>query len=82
MPSAVIGQPAIRVTMPIKMKTGTETHAVASASSPASGERTSSAIPAANDCCLALLEIGSNGRAHPNESERYFAKPGEAEWGC
>ena len=31
--------------------------------------------------CLALLELGSTteGRA---DSMRYFAKPGEAEWGC
>jgi hypothetical protein len=30
---------------------------------------------------LALLDVGS-ARHATNERERYFAKPGEAEWGC
>ncbi len=30
---------------------------------------------------LALLEIESNARDY-DESRRYYAKPGEAEWGC
>ena len=30
---------------------------------------------------LALLELGSIDREREN-SKRYFAKPGEAEWGC
>lgn len=30
---------------------------------------------------LAILELESNARMHDN-SRRYFAKPGEAEWGC
>ena len=29
---------------------------------------------------LALLELGAT--AHGQDSRRYFAKPGEAEWGC
>ncbi len=30
---------------------------------------------------LALLEIESKSREH-DDSRRYYAKPGEAEWGC
>jgi hypothetical protein len=30
---------------------------------------------------LALLELATTAREH-EESRRYFAKPGEAEWGC
>ena len=30
---------------------------------------------------LAMVELGSNGRPQ-NDSRKYFAKPGEAEWGC
>ena len=30
---------------------------------------------------LALLELGASER-QPEDSRRYFAKPGEAEWGC
>jgi hypothetical protein len=30
---------------------------------------------------LALLELETNGRMEA-DSRRYFAKPGEAEWGC
>jgi hypothetical protein len=30
---------------------------------------------------LALLELASEARK-PEDSRRYFAKPGEAEWGC
>ena len=30
---------------------------------------------------LALLELGST-ESHREDSKRYFAKPGEAEWGC
>jgi hypothetical protein len=30
---------------------------------------------------LALLELGASERQH-EDSRRYFAKPGEAEWGC
>ena len=30
---------------------------------------------------LALVELGSTAQEE-NESRRYFAKPGEAEWGC
>ena len=30
---------------------------------------------------LALLELGVSERRH-EDSRRYFAKPGEAEWGC
>lgn len=30
---------------------------------------------------LALLELETTGRIE-NDSRRYFAKPGEAEWGC
>ena len=30
---------------------------------------------------LALLELGASQRQH-EDSRRYFAKPGEAEWGC
>jgi hypothetical protein len=30
---------------------------------------------------LAILELENNARMH-EDSRRYFAKPGEAEWGC
>jgi hypothetical protein len=30
---------------------------------------------------LALLELGANDH-HQEDSRKYFAKPGEAEWGC
>jgi hypothetical protein len=30
---------------------------------------------------LALLELAATGREH-EDSRRYFAKPGDAEWGC
>jgi hypothetical protein len=30
---------------------------------------------------LAILELETNGRMQQN-SRRYYAKPGEAEWGC
>jgi hypothetical protein len=30
---------------------------------------------------LAILELDTNARMQ-NDSRRYFAKPGEAEWGC
>ena len=30
---------------------------------------------------LALLELGSSAHRH-EDARRYFAKPGEAEWGC
>ncbi len=30
---------------------------------------------------LAILELETNGRME-DDSRRYFAKPGEAEWGC
>ena len=30
---------------------------------------------------LAILELETNGRMEEN-SRKYFAKPGEAEWGC
>jgi hypothetical protein len=30
---------------------------------------------------LALLELTATGREH-EDSRRFFAKPGEAEWGC
>ncbi len=30
---------------------------------------------------LAILELETNARMH-EDSRRYFAKPGEAEWGC
>lgn len=30
---------------------------------------------------LALLELGANDQQQ-KDSQRYFAKPGEAEWGC
>ena len=30
---------------------------------------------------LALLEVRATDK-EPNETRRYFAKPGEAEWGC
>jgi hypothetical protein len=30
---------------------------------------------------LAILELETNGRLE-DDSRRYFAKPGEAEWGC
>ena len=30
---------------------------------------------------LALLELGATDR-HREDSRKYFAKPGEAEWGC
>jgi hypothetical protein len=30
---------------------------------------------------LALLELTATGREH-EDSRRYFAKPGDAEWGC
>jgi hypothetical protein len=29
---------------------------------------------------LAILELDTN--SHVEDSRRYFAKPGEAEWGC
>ncbi len=31
---------------------------------------------------LVLLDLGSSDGDQLNERERYFAKPGEAEWGC
>src|SRR5208283_2379543 len=37
MPAAVIGQPALWVTMPTRMKTGTDTHAVAGTRTAMSG---------------------------------------------
>jgi hypothetical protein len=31
---------------------------------------------------LALLELASTATEQDEDSRRYFAKPGEAEWGC
>jgi hypothetical protein len=31
---------------------------------------------------LALLELASTATEREADSRRYFAKPGEAEWGC
>jgi hypothetical protein len=31
---------------------------------------------------LAILELETNARMEEDDSRRYFAKPGEAEWGC
>lgn len=31
---------------------------------------------------LALLELAANATEAEKDSRRYFAKPGEAEWGC
>ena len=31
---------------------------------------------------LAILELETNARMEEDDSRRFFAKPGEAEWGC
>ena len=31
---------------------------------------------------LAILELETNARMEEDDSRRYFAKPGQAEWGC
>ena len=31
---------------------------------------------------LTLLELAANTKPEDDDSRRYFAKPGEAEWGC
>jgi hypothetical protein len=31
---------------------------------------------------LAILELETNARMEEDDSRRFFAKPGQAEWGC